>query len=140
MPQYFFYNGDWLPEGQPIIVSGNRGFRYGDGLFETLCVVDGAIRLAGYHFERLFAGLQQLQLQLPPHADPVYLSAQIATSADYPTTVSGFNPLGYWRLDETAVSPPLNVLTNQGSLGASGNGIVVRQVTKGQAGGAVDAA
>src|SRR5882672_11452126 len=79
MPQYFFYNGDWLPDGQPIIVSGNRGFRYGDGLFETLCVVDGAIRLAGYHFERLFAGLQQLQLQLPPHVDAVYLSAQIAT-------------------------------------------------------------
>ena len=79
MPQYFFYNGDWLPEGQPIIVSANRGFRYGDGLFETLCVADGAIRLAGYHFERLFAGLQQLQLQLPPHFDAAYLSAQIAT-------------------------------------------------------------
>jgi branched-chain amino acid aminotransferase len=79
MPQYFFYNGDWLPEGQPIIVSANRGFRYGDGLFETLCVAGGAIRLAGYHFERLFAGLQQLQLQLPPHFDAAYLSAQIAT-------------------------------------------------------------
>ena len=79
MPQYFFYNGDWLPEGQPIIVSANRGFRYGDGLFETLCVADGAIRLAGYHFERLFAGLQQLQLKLPPHVDAAYLSTQIAT-------------------------------------------------------------
>jgi branched-chain amino acid aminotransferase len=42
-------------------------------------VANGAIRLAGYHFERLFAGLQQLQLQLPPHFDAAYLSAQIAT-------------------------------------------------------------
>src|SRR5258708_40222137 len=54
--------------------------------------------------------------------------------ADYPSTVLSHNPLAYWRLDETATSPALNVLTNKGSVGTAGNGIVVRGVTKGQPG------
>jgi len=79
MPVFLFYNDQWLPENQPLITAGNRGFRFGDGLFETLCVVNGAIRLARYHFERLFAGLELLQLRLPAHYTPDFLSAQIIT-------------------------------------------------------------
>jgi len=78
MAHFLFYNGEWLDHQQPLITAGNRGFRYGDGLFETLCVVNGGIRLARYHFERLWAGMQLLQLQLPPEYSPAYFSAQIA--------------------------------------------------------------
>ncbi|HSC37065.1 MAG TPA: aminotransferase class IV [Chitinophagaceae bacterium] len=118
MPQYFFYNGDWLPEGQPIIVSANRGFRYGDGLFETLCVANGAIRLAGFHFERLFAGLQQLQLQLPPHVDTTYLSAQIATLCRKNTHPTARVRLTVFRgngnlFDDPAATPPGILIESQ---------------------------
>ena len=118
MPQYFFYNGDWLPEGQPIIVSANRGFRYGDGLFETLCVADGAIRLAGFHFERLFASLQQLQLQLPPHFDAAYLSAQIATLCRKNTHPTARVRLTVFRgngnlFDDPAATPPGILIESQ---------------------------
>jgi len=54
--------------------------------------------------------------------------------ADYSNTVASYNPLAYWRLDETAASPALNKVANSGSVGSSGEGIVVRQVTKGAAG------
>jgi len=77
MAHFLFYNGEWLDHQQPLITAGNRGFRYGDGLFETLCVVNGGIRLARYHFERLWAGMQLLQLQLPAEYSPAYFSAQI---------------------------------------------------------------
>src|SRR2546430_953600 len=62
------------------------------------------------------------------------VSIQIATPADYPTTVSSFSPLAYWRLDETAAAPPLNKLANSGSLGSVGDGYAVLDVGKGQAG------
>src|SRR5438309_1844899 len=55
-------------------------------------------------------------------------------AADYPTTVSSFNPLGYWHLDETTASPALNKVANSGSLGAAADGYVVLDVGKGQAG------
>src|SRR6267142_5496213 len=77
------------------------------------------------------------QNKIPRFACAVLFTAAALWSArasDYPTTVLSHNPLAYWRLDETAISPPLNVLTNQGTVGPAANGIMVRQATKGQAG------
>jgi len=39
----------------------NRGFRYGDGLFETMKMIDGRIPLKDLHFERLFTSLTLLK-------------------------------------------------------------------------------
>ena len=61
------------------------------------------------------------------------LSAQIAT-ADYSSTVAGFSPLGYWRLDETAAAPALNKLANSGTAGSSADGFGVMDVVNGQSG------
>ena len=56
-----------------------------------------------------------------------------AQAADYPTTVSGFNPLGYWRLNETTASPPLNKVANSGSV-ADADGYFVLDTELGQTG------
>jgi|SRR5579871_5052249 len=61
------YNGTILRAGEPVLKAGNRGFRYGDGLFETLLVKNGRIRLSNYHFDRLFAGCRLLQFDSPAH-------------------------------------------------------------------------
>jgi hypothetical protein len=55
-------------------------------------------------------------------------------SADYPTTVSSFSPLAYWRLNETAVAPAQNSVANSGTVGSIANGYVVLDAIKGQAG------
>jgi branched-chain amino acid aminotransferase len=57
------FNGKLLPATTAIIGADNRGFRYGDGLFETLKVKNGRIALGDYHFERLFTGIRLLQFQ-----------------------------------------------------------------------------
>ncbi|SRR5258708_5815424 len=60
------YNGILYPAGQPVLTADNRGFRYGDGLFETMFVQKGRIRLGEYHFDRLLSGMRLLDFDIPP--------------------------------------------------------------------------
>jgi branched-chain amino acid aminotransferase len=50
---------------EPVLMASNRGYRYGDGLFETMKVVNGNIALNQFHFERLFSGLSLLKFEIP---------------------------------------------------------------------------
>jgi 4-amino-4-deoxychorismate lyase len=43
----------------------DRGLQYGDGVFETMRVRGGRIRLLDYHLERLFSGCRRLALAGP---------------------------------------------------------------------------
>ena len=57
---------DCLVDGRPAasIAVADRGLAYGDGLFETIAVVDGQPRLLPAHLQRLQRGCQRLGL--PP--------------------------------------------------------------------------
>ncbi|HVG16457.1 MAG TPA: aminotransferase class IV [Chitinophagaceae bacterium] len=57
------FNGDYYLENQPFLLAQNRGFRYGDGLFETMKVFKGNVVLKQYHFDRLFFGLDLLKIK-----------------------------------------------------------------------------
>ncbi|MBI3545480.1 MAG: aminodeoxychorismate lyase [Gammaproteobacteria bacterium] len=46
----------------------DRGFQYGDGLFETLAVVKGTPLLWERHVQRLFRGAQRLRIAAPAEA------------------------------------------------------------------------
>jgi branched-chain amino acid aminotransferase len=59
------YNGILYPSDRPLLTADNRGFRYGDGLFETLFVRPGGIRLSSYHFDRLVGGMRLLDMDVP---------------------------------------------------------------------------
>jgi aminodeoxychorismate lyase len=62
-PSFLNFNGAVLPVGQSILTADNRGFRYGDGLFETMLAGEGRIRLWPYHFERLLSGMRMLRFE-----------------------------------------------------------------------------
>lgn len=68
-------NGRFLPAGENLFNLQNRGFRYGDGIFETIKVCEGKILFEVYHFERLFLGLQMLQIK--NFLQPQTLSSEI---------------------------------------------------------------
>lgn len=59
---FLCFNGKIVPSNQPILPAQNRGFRYGDGLFETMKFFKGKLHLENYHFDRLFFGMDVLQL------------------------------------------------------------------------------
>ncbi|HEX9510477.1 MAG TPA: aminotransferase class IV [Puia sp.] len=71
------FNGKALPSGTAIITADNRGFRYGDGLFETMKVAEGRLLLEQFHFERLLAGIRLLQFEPPPFFTAEKLAGQV---------------------------------------------------------------
>ena len=70
------FNGKMAAVGEPLFAAENRGFKYGDGLFETMKIHKANILLAELHFERLFDGLQLLKIK--PGFDAVRLQSLIA--------------------------------------------------------------
>jgi branched-chain amino acid aminotransferase len=59
------FNGEVRREDEALLRADNRGFRYGDGLFETMLFRGGRLLLAAYHLERLELGMRALRLELP---------------------------------------------------------------------------
>lgn len=78
---FLFYNGKLTKADKLLISPDNRSFRYGDGFFETIKVVNGKIGLADMHMERLFGSLELLQFQKPVYFTPDYLKEQILVLA-----------------------------------------------------------
>ena len=79
MSSMVIFNGNILDENKVSISINNRSFRYGDGCFETIKVVNANILLAQYHFNRLFSSLETLQFVVPPDFNQGFL-AQLITN------------------------------------------------------------
>ena len=58
---------DWVQNGQPVdsISISDRGFQYGDGIFETIAIRRGKPRLWNYHVDRLTRSCELLKLPVP---------------------------------------------------------------------------
>ena len=75
------YNGSLYHSDKLFISPDNRSFRYGDGFFETMKMVNGKIILADYHFERLFQSLELMQFEKPAWYTAAYLEEQVLNLA-----------------------------------------------------------
>ena len=75
--EYFIYNGKTYKEQTAVLYAGNRGLRYGDGLFETIKCINGQLQFIDEHFARLWNGLQVLQFNIPKHFTPDSLQQEI---------------------------------------------------------------
>ena len=78
---FFNCNGKFYSNNTPIINAGNRGLRYGDGLFETMKMRNGILILEDEHFARLWKGMQVLQFTVPKHFTPDKLQDIISQTA-----------------------------------------------------------
>jgi aminodeoxychorismate lyase len=60
-----FLNGQFVPEERAVVSVFDRGFLYGDGLFETMRVFNGKPFRWAQHLERLEHGAEFLKIKLP---------------------------------------------------------------------------
>ena len=64
-----FLNGQFVPEEQAVVSVFDRGFLFGDGLYETLRICNGKPFRWAEHLERFARGAAFLKIQAPFQAD-----------------------------------------------------------------------
>jgi branched-chain amino acid aminotransferase len=59
-----YFNGDIVPESHALVPFRDRGFRWGDGVYDTERTVDGKIFKLKEHIDRLFRSLRYLHIRI----------------------------------------------------------------------------
>jgi len=65
-------NGTIISNNGPSIMAGNRGYTYGDGLFESLRVMNGRVLNLENHFNRMVEGAKVLKMRFPSFYTPAF--------------------------------------------------------------------
>lgn len=75
--KFINYNGEILDEEDKIFTIGNRGFKYGDGLFESMRMAKGKLNFADLHADRLQKGMKILKLEGYSQMDAYFLKDKV---------------------------------------------------------------
>ncbi|GAA0722989.1 aminotransferase class IV [Aquimarina litoralis] len=70
-------NGNLLKDNEATLSTTNRGYTYGDALFETIRVNSGTILFWEDHYFRLMASMRILRMQIPMKFTPEFLQEEI---------------------------------------------------------------
>ena len=60
-----YLNGEWLAPEEARVSVFDRGFMFGDAVYEVMAVYDGKIFLLEAHLERLKRSLEEIRLDSP---------------------------------------------------------------------------
>ncbi len=63
MPHYILFNDEFFNSDQAVIKATNRGFKFGDGLFESMRMCNGKLMFAEQHADRLRSGMKSLKIE-----------------------------------------------------------------------------
>ncbi len=74
---FFNLNGQLYSPDTKVFGTSNRAYRYGDGLFETLRMIEGNLMYFKFHMERLFKGMNTLKLQYHKAFDSDFIASEI---------------------------------------------------------------
>jgi len=97
-----FLNGQFVPEKEAVVSIFDRAFLYGDGLFETMLVVNGKPFRWEQHLERFLRGAEFLKIKVPfpsralrDFAGQLIAKNQMPDSLLRLTLSRGIGPRGY---------------------------------------------
>ncbi|WP_411895463.1 aminotransferase class IV [Winogradskyella sp. A2] len=76
------FNGELVPEADSKLTSENRGYKYGDALFETLKVVNSKIFFWEDHYFRLMASMRIMRMDIPMNFTMEFLEEQILKTVE----------------------------------------------------------
>lgn len=72
-------DGTILNESEVVLSIKNRGYQYGDALFETMRAINGKIIFWEDHYFRLMASMRILRMSIPMKFSPEFLENEILT-------------------------------------------------------------
>ncbi|MBF8250875.1 MAG: branched-chain amino acid aminotransferase [Deltaproteobacteria bacterium] len=78
--KFVYLNGLLVSKKDAVVSVFDRGFLYGDGVFETVRIYNGIPFMLDEHMERLIAGLKTLRFQKLPAGIKVHASRVIETN------------------------------------------------------------
>lgn len=70
-------NGNLVEDNKASLSISNRGFAYGDSVFETIRVIDGKIIFWEDHYFRLMASMRIMRMEIPGSFSPEFLEEEI---------------------------------------------------------------
>ena len=71
------FNGTLMSASDSLLTTKNRGYTYGDALFETLKVVNGKIFFWEDHYFRLMSSMRMLRMDIPMTFTMEFLESEI---------------------------------------------------------------
>jgi branched-chain amino acid aminotransferase len=75
--QFINLNGSIVSSDHQIFTVSNRGFRYGDGLFESMRYMNGQLKFPDLHIDRVLKGMKILKLENSFHLDSWFLREKV---------------------------------------------------------------
>jgi branched-chain amino acid aminotransferase len=98
------FNGDLLDESSSKISVQNRGYQYGDALFESIRVINSKIIFWEAHYFRLMSSMRLLRMNIPMEFSPEFLEEEI------------LNTLKANNLESKPTKVKININRKQGGL------------------------
>lgn len=78
MSNYILFNDEFYNADEPVLKASNRGFKFGDGLFESMRMCNGKLMFAEQHADRLRAGMKALKMEGYALLDEYFLRQKTA--------------------------------------------------------------
>ena len=75
--QFINFNESIISSDHQIFSVNNRGFRYGDGLFESMRYMNGQLKFQDLHIDRVLEGMKVLKLENSFHLDSWFLREKV---------------------------------------------------------------
>jgi branched-chain amino acid aminotransferase len=102
------FNGEILPADTRLITINNRGFKYGDGLFESMRLMKGQLKFAELHADRLQRGMKALKIDGYSQMDTWFLKEKAVDLARRNKAKHGRIRLTVFRDAEGLYTPTQN--------------------------------
>tara|TARA_B100000809_G_scaffold263057_1_gene315425 strand:- start:776 stop:1609 length:834 start_codon:yes stop_codon:yes gene_type:complete len=103
------FNGELLFEENMKLSSENRGFKYGDAIFETIKVSNKKVIFWEDHYFRLMASMRMLRMKIPMQFTLEFLEQEILKTVAVQDRASSFRVrLNVYRKDGGLYTPKTN--------------------------------
>ncbi len=100
------YNGELIADTADFLEHSNRGFRWGDALFEEVRVIDGRPVFWEAHYFKLMASMRILRMEIPASFTMEYLEEQLVRTvkANALETLTALVRISVFRLGGAVLS------------------------------------